>query len=505
MKNTENNKRITRNMMILYFRMFFIVGISLYTSRVILEVLGVVDFGIYSVVGGVVIMLSFFNTAMTSATQRFISFELGKNDSVQLERVFSMSVNTHITIALLIFILAETVGLWFLNAKLELPVERLEAANWIYQISIFSFMTTVIGVPYLALIIAHERMNIYAYVTAAESILKLIIALVLSWIAYDKLKMYAFLSFFLSVIMLIIYILYCKRHFPKTNFKFLWDKSLYASLMGYTGWNIFGNLSLMTMGQGINILLNLFVGPIANAAWAISFQLNNAVSLFSHNIRLAVNPQIVKSHASGDDEYMKSLVFQSAKYSFFLLLLIALPIILEADFILRIWLNEIPDFTVLFCQLILINALLQCFDASFGMIFQALGKIKENQLLSGGMYLLVLPVSYFLLVLEFQPHVIFYVQIVATMLTAFVIKLYLLRKLAGISYSEYSRKLAFPVLKVTLVALIVPVLSRIYMDEGALRFLTIVAVTLISIPISVYYLDLSNEMKIKVKSYIFSY
>ena len=479
--------------------MFITMGISLFTSRIILKNLGVEDFGIYSVVGGVVIMLSFLSSSMNSATQRFISYELGKKDDYQLNRVFSMSVNTHIIIALIIFLLAETFGLWFLNTKLVIPPERLDAANAVYQLSLFSFMTTVIGVPYLALIISYEKMNIYAYVSIIESVLKLVIVFALLWFSFDKLILYAFLYLLVTFIIWVIYKTYCKIRFSKIKYSFFWDRPLFNKLMNFAGWNLFGNLSLMAMSQGVNMLLNLFVGPLANAAWAISFQLGNAVSAFSNNIRSAVNPQIVKSHSSGNDDYMKFLVFESAKYSFFLLLLITLPILLETENVLNIWLEDIPDFTVLFCQLILINALIQCFDSSFGMIFQAIGRIKENQLFSGATYFLVLPISYLFLKFNYEPQIVFYIQIVSTILVAFVVKIYLLRKIVNISFSEYSKRLFFPVIKVTSIAIILPLVLRYNMPDGILRFIIVLFLSYFSVITSVFYLGIKKSIRVKVR------
>lgn len=498
--NASNNKRITINMLMLYFRMFIIMGISLFTSRIILKNLGIEDFGIYSVVGGIVIMLSFLNSSMTSATQRFISYELGKKDDCQLSRVFSMSVNTHIIIALIIFLLAETIGLWFLNAKVVIPVDRLYAANAVYQLSLFSFMTTVIGVPYLALIISYEKMNIYAYVSIIESVLKLVIVFALLWFSFDKLILYALLYLLVTFIIWGIYKTYCKIRFSKIKYSFFWDRPLFNKLMNFAGWNLFGNLSLMAMSQGVNMLLNLFVGPLANAAWAISFQLGNAVSAFSNNVRTAVNPQIVKSHSRGNDDYMKTLVFESAKYSYFLLLLITLPILLETENVLNIWLEDIPAFTILFCQLILVNALIQCFDASFGMIFQAIGRIKENQLFSGMTYFLVLPISYFFLKFNYEPEIVFYIQIVSTLLVAFVVKIFLLKKIINISFSEYSKRLFFPVFKVTSIAIILPVILRFNLPDGMLRFVIVLFLSVLSVLISVFYLGIKKPIRVKVKT-----
>lgn len=497
--NPSKNKRISVNMLILYFRMLITMGISLFTSRIILKNLGVEDFGIYSVVAGIIIMLAFFNSSMTSATQRFISYELGKKDNYQLNRVFSMSINTHIIIALIIFLLAETIGLWFLNAKVVIPLDRLYAANLLYQLSLLSFMTTVISVPYLALIISYEKMNIYAYVSIIESLLKLVIVFALLWFSFDKLILYGFLYFLVTFIVWIIYKTYCKISLSKIKYSFFWDKPLFDKLMNFAGWNLFGNASIMAMTQGINIVLNLFVGPLANAAWAISFQLGNAVSSFSNNIRMAVNPQIVKSHASGDDDYMKFLVFESAKYSFFLLLLIALPVLLEIENVLDIWLEDIPAYTILFCQLILINALIQSFDTSFGMIFQAVGKIKENQLLSGATYFLVLPISYLFLKFNYKPQIVFYIQIVSTVLVAFVVKIYLLRKIVNISFLEYSKNLLFPVFKVFSVAIIFPLLIRYNMPEGISRFIIVLLVSFLSVITAVFCLGIKKSTRYKVK------
>lgn len=317
MNNSENNKRIVRNTGMLYIRMLLTMTVSLYTSRVVLNTLGVVDFGIYNVVGGVVLMFSFLNSSMSSATQRFLSIELGKQDYLQLKKVFSMSVNIHAIIAIAIFILAETIGLWFLNARLVIPADRIVAANWVYQFSIFAFMLTIMNVPYNATIIAHERMKVYAYVSIIEVFLKLTIVVVLVFSGFDKLKLYSLLVFVVSIIVWIIYKVYCKRNFHETSYIYFWEKSLYKTLINYAGWNLFGNIAGVTFNQGINIMLNLFFGPTINAARSIAYQINSAVSGFVSNFQIAMNPQIVKSYALEDLKYMHQLIFQGAKYSFF--------------------------------------------------------------------------------------------------------------------------------------------------------------------------------------------
>ena len=498
------NMRIVKNTCMLYMRMFFTMLISLYASRVVLNTLGIEDFGIYNVVASVVMTLSFLNSSISSATQRFLTFEIGKGDYEQLKKIFSMSLNIHAIIAVAILVLAETIGLWLLNTKLIIPTGRIAAANWVYQFTILSFMLTVMCNSYNAIIIAHERMNVYAYISITDVALKLAVVFALVWLGYDKLKMYAILFFCVTVVVFGIYRTYCKHNFTESNYNLFWDKSLFSSLLNFSGWNLLGSLAWTTMGQGLNILLNLFFGPAVNAAWGIAFQINSAVAGFANNIRMAVNPQIVKSHAAGAKEYMNSLVFESAKYSFYLLLIIALPMLLEINIILRIWLKIVPDYTIVFCQLILINTLIQCFDASFGMIFQAIGKIKENQLFSGGAYLLVLPISYILLKLGSPPQTIFYVQIAATIFVAFIVKIFLLQKLADIPIADYSQRLIFPILKVTAIAVIPPILIRINMAEGIWRLLLVSYMSFISIALSAYYIGMNKPTRIKINNIIWT-
>ena len=413
-----SNKRIAKNTVLLYFRMLLTMGVSLYTSRIVLNTLGVEDFGIYNVVGGVVMMFSFMNSAMSSATQRFLAIELGKKDDEQLKKVFSMSITIHAIIALIILVFAETLGLWFLNAKLVIPIDRMDAANWVYQASILAFMLTVMGVPYNAIIIANERMSVYAYVSIVEVVLKLFIVFALVWIGYDKLKLYAIFILCVTIIIWIIYNIYCKRNFPETRYRFFWDKSLYKTMMHYAGWNLFGNLAHVTIGQGLNILLNLFFGPVVNSARGIAYQVNTAVSGFVINFQMAMNPQIFKSYAANDLKYMHQLIFQGAKYSFFLLFFLALPLLIDTETILKWWLKIVPEYTVLFCRLVLINTLIDCISGPLMTAAQATGRIKKYQTAVGGLLLLILPISYLFLKNEFPPEITLYVSISCLLYTS---------------------------------------------------------------------------------------
>lgn len=487
----ENNKRIAKNTLLLYIRMLLTMGVSLYTSRIVLNTLGVSDFGIYNVVGGVVMMFAFLNSSMSSATQRFFSFELGRRDYEQLKKVFNMSVNIHAIIAFIIFVLAETIGLWFLNAKLVIPVERMEAANWVYQFSILSFMLTIMGVPYNAMIIARERMNVYAYVSIIEVILKLVIVFILVYLGYDKLKIYAILVFAVAAVIWCIYKFYCNRNFSETKYRFFWDKELYKTLMNYAGWNLFGNIAGVAMGQGVNILLNLFFGPIVNAARGIAFQVNSAVNGFVSNFQMAMNPQIIKSYASDDLKYMRQLIYRGSKYSFFLLFLLALPILMETELILHWWLKIVPNYTVLFCRLILINTLIDCVSGTLMTSAQASGKIKVYQAVVGGLLLLILPISYVLLKMGLPPQTTLYVSISISII-ALLARLKVISKLIALSIVEFSQSVLVPVFLVSFLSVIFPIILKFSISNEILRFFSVFMSSIISVTISVYFLGLKK-------------
>lgn len=492
MSNSENSKRIAKNTILLYFRMFLTMGVSLYTSRVVLNTLGVADFGIYNVVGGVVMMLSFLNASMSSATQRFISFELGKKDFTELKRVFGMSVNIHAIIALTIFILAETLGLWFLNSQLNIPDERMGAANWVYQFSIFSFVVSILNVPYNATIIAHERMGVYAYISIVEVSLKLLIVFALVWIGFDKLKLYAILTFVVSSIIRTINKTYCKRNFEEAKYSFFWDKNLYKTLMSYAGWNLFGNIAAVLFNQGINILLNIFFGPIVNAARGIAYQVNGAISGFVSNFQMSMNPQIVKSYAAGDHKYMQTLIFQGSKYSFFLLFLLSLPVLLQTELLLKWWLKTVPEHTVIFCQLVLINTLINCLSGPLMTAAQATGNIKKYQAIVGGILLLNLPVSYIFLKLGFPPETTLVVSILLTA-TALIARILIIKTLMEFSAFDYLKQVIGNVMIVAFISCILPYLFKLYIHQETIRFFIICITSAISVFASIYFIGLKKQ------------
>ncbi len=469
----------------LYFRMIIILGMRLYTSRIILNTLGVEDYGIYNVVGGIVIMLSFLNSAMTTGTTRFLSFELGRGEFIKMARVFSMSLNIHAMIAVVIFILAETVGLWFLNTHLNIPAERMNAANWAYQFSILTFMVAVLSIPYHALIIAHERMNVYAYVSIVEVSLQLFIVFMLQWFGYDKLKLYSVLVFMVSLIIRGIYGLYSNRNFKESRYKFIWDRSLFKTLMSFAGWNLWGNAAGVLSGQGVNMLLNIFFGPAVNAARGIAYSVKAAVHQFVNNFQTAMKPQIIKTYASNDLKYMHKLISQGAKYSFFLLLFLSLPILLETKIILKIWLKIIPEYTIIFTQLVILNELISSLSGPLMTAAHASGRIKNFQLTVGGLLFLILPFSWIFLKLGYPPQVTIYISIFFSVL-ALIARLWILRNLVHLNIKDFFVDVVSKTIIVGFTAMIPPLLVQSSFEESIQRFISVVLVSIVSTSVSIY-------------------
>ncbi|MDL2323458.1 lipopolysaccharide biosynthesis protein, partial [Bacteroidales bacterium OttesenSCG-928-A17] len=408
--NKGSYQRITKNTTVLYIRMLFSMIVSLYTSRVVLNTLGVEDYGIYNVVGGIVVLFGFFNNAMSASTQRFLTFELDRGSFERLRSVFGVSVTLHSIIALIIFILAETIGLWFLNTQINIPFERIEAANWVYQFSIFSFIITVITVPYSASIISHEKMSFYAYLGIIEVILKLLIVFILTYGNYDKLKFYAMLTFIVILIIRFTYVLYCRKEFNESKSGFLWDKELFRSMGSFANWNLLGVFAGIGYNQGVNILLNIFFGPTINAARGITFQVQGAVNNFVSSFQTAVNPPIVKAYATNNISFLYNLVFTSSKASFFLLFIISLPVMINTEEILTLWLKNPPDYSTTFTRLILCDILVGALSGSIHTLVQATGNIKKYQLLVSGILLLNLPLSYLFLKMGYPPQITFIIS-----------------------------------------------------------------------------------------------
>lgn len=411
---SSDNKRIAKNAGMLYVRMFFLLLTTLYTSRVILASLGIVDYGIQNVVAGIITMFSFLNTSMSTATQRYLTFTLGTGNQEELKRIFSTSFIIHCGIAIFLLIIAESVGVWFVNNKLNIPFERLTAANWIFQFSMLAMTLTIIQIPFNALLIAHEKMNIYAYMSIFDVLTKLFIAYTISWFDGDRLILYGFLLFIQTCISTSIYIFYCSNHYKECRFRFYWYKDLFKQITSFAGWNLFGSIAWIIKSQGNNVVLNLFFGPVVNTAYGIAFQVTNAIKNFVGNIQMAFNPQITKKYAENKQKEMISLIFQSSKYSFFLLFFLSLPVFMQTDFILHIWLKQVPDYAVIFTQLVILEALVDTLSGPMITGLMATGKIKMYQIIVGSLLIIPLGISIILLKQGFGVTTIFWVSIIFT-------------------------------------------------------------------------------------------
>ena len=489
---SENNIRIAKNTLMLYLRMMLTMLVSLFTVRVVLNSLGVVDYGIYNVVGGIVVMFSFLSNTMASASQRFFAFELGRNDIPQLKKTFSLTITIYAIIAVIVLLLAETIGLWFLNSQMVIPPERMKAANWVYQFSILSFIVTIMTISYNAAIIARENMVVYAYVSIAEVVLRLAVVYLLVVFSFDKLILYAVLLFLTTCIITFIYRTICKRKYEECSFQFQWDKDLFKTLISYSGWNLFGALAGVLNNQGINILLNLFFGPVVNTARAIAFQVNAAVNQFVMNFFTAVQPQITKYFASEEKEKMMKLVFQSSKFSYFLLFLLSMPVFLETNFIFNLWLKDTPQYVVLFTRLVIICSLIDSLSYPLMTAAQATGKIKLYQSVVGGTMLLNLPFSYLLLKVGFLPQVTMYIAIIISIICLFL-RLWLLKYMVGLSIRDYLKKVLIPAIFVSILAYTFPLFLTICLKGCFIRFIIVIATGLITSVLTIYFIGISKD------------
>ena len=450
MHNNKKTKRIIKNTLFLYIRLILVLGVSLYTSSVVLSLLGVVDYGIYNVVAGVVTMMSFMTGAMSSSTQRFLSYEQGC-ESNRVKDIFKMSMNIHAIIFLLIILIIETIGLWVLNNKLNIPSDRIYAANWAYQCALVSFGFSIMGIPYVASILSNEKMSAFAYIGILEVLLKLIVAFTLYFSFGDNLIVYSLLLASSSAFIWLLYYFYCRYKVKYTQFSFYWDKELFGKLLGFTGWNLIGNIAIVTMNQGLNILLNIFFGPAINASRAISNQVNMAIRGFSSNLQMSMNPLITKSYASGQHEYMQSLILKGSKYSFFLLLLLTLPVLLQTEQILVLWLGQLPERIVILCQLSLIDSLIISLSGTLIAGAQAHGNIRAYQIVTGGILLLNLPLSYLLFILGAKPEMAMALMVTISTTTLFI-RLVFLRKMIGLSLKSYFKVVLSKIIIVSLLS-----------------------------------------------------
>lgn len=484
---SENTKRIARNTLMLYLRMLFGMLVSLYTSRLVLQALGEEDYGIYNVVGGVVAMFSLISGSLSSSVGRFLTFELGRGNEDGLKRIFATSLSIHVVLALIIFVLVETVGVWFLNAHMTIPSERLGAANWVLHASVFSFAINLLSVPFGASIIAHERMTAFAYIGILDILLRLLIVLQVAWRAgsNDRLILYAWLLAAEGALMQAIYWFYCRRHFAECRFRLRFDPHYWRSMSSFAGWNFIGWTAGLLKDQGVNILLNLFFGPIVNAARGIANTVNNALVSFSNNFMMALNPQITKSYAAGERDYMFSLVERGSRFSYYILLVLALPMLFETEFVLNLWLKSYPAHTVSFVRLVLLVSLCDILSNTLINLQLATGRIRNYQIVVGGMLLMNFPLSYLFLWLGFAPESTMIVALVVAV-CCLMLRLFFLRSMAGLPVRRYLRRVCLNVLMVSVGAAVIPGVVYLQMPAGFLRFAVMVGLTVLCTLISIY-------------------
>lgn len=449
--SSESNKRLAKNTMTLYVRTLVIMGVSLFTSRIILQTLGIDNYGIYNIVGGFVALFGIVSNTLVSTTQRYLTFEIGKDNAGNVTKVFSASMNVHLILAGILILLFETIGLWFLNYKLNIPTTRLYAANWVYQCSILTFLINIISQPYNAAIIAYEKMSAFAYISLLEVFLKLGIVYMLFLSATDKLIVYGILLFVTSIVIRFVYSIYCNQHFKQIRYKKTNDKELYKNIFSFASYNFLGVFASILRGQGINILLNMFFGVAINAASGLATQVQNAMMKFVSDFMTALNPQITKSYASGDIEGMKSICYKGAKFSFFLLTLISIPILTKAPYILKLWLGNYPAYTVSFIICATLVSLIGVLSKPIITSIMANGNLKSMTFWIGGFNLLTLPLCYLVLKLGAEPYYVF-VVIIFIEAILLIIRLNILSRMMSFSVIDYLLKVVFRVFITAIVA-----------------------------------------------------
>ena len=493
--------RIIKNTIYLYIKIGVTTVISLYTTRLVLEALGVSDFGIYNMVGGVIAMLGFLNSAMATATQRFMSFSEGENNKEKQTVIFNISFVIHLLIAVLMVIILIGVGIYLFNSVLNIPDNRVTAAKVVYGCLIISTVFGVMSVPYDAMLNTHENMLYYSLVGIIESVLKLAVAISLFYTTQDKLIVYGFMLLTIQLIAAMVYRGYCIKHFPECKYKWTWNKKLFHSLLGFTSWNLFGTIAWILKDQGNNMLMNIFGNPLINAARGVSYQVSNAVQNLVNGFSTAVNPQLTKNYASDNQEGLHKLMMLSSKLSFFLLLFLALPIIIEISYILNLWLVEVPAYSALFTRIILVEALCATFGGPMITSLLATGHIKWYQIVVGSVMLLNVPVSYLLLRIGFPIETPLVVSLLITLLS-FVLRLWFCKHQLELSVQTYLRSVIVPALTVAVISSFLPIFTASLLNEGLLRlFITLITST-ISVSLCTYFIGLSKAEQLLVRNLI---
>jgi len=492
--NSINNKRIAKNTIILYFRMLLLLVISLYTSRIVLNALGIVNFGIYNVVGGVVVFLSFLNNTLSTSSSRFITVALGEGNINNMKKIFSSIMLVHVGLCIIVIIISETIGLWFLLHKLLIPEERMSITIWVYQISIITTVINIVSVPYNAIIIAHEKMSAFAYISILDAALKLLTAFILIIVPFDRLLCYALLLFAIQLLDRIIYNRYCLRKFKECRFHFNFDKIILKEMFSFIGWSAYGSLASVSFNEGLNILLNMFFNPAVNAARGLSVQIQNAIVGFTNNFQTAINPQIIKSFVAKDFEYEKKLLIASTKFSIYLLMLLSIPVIFETHYILHLWLKQVPEHTIWFTRLILIISIISSTANPLRMINQAEGNIKKFQLYECTILLLIVPVSWIILKYEKIAELVLFVHLSFELL-AQIVRVYIVVPKIEMKISYYLSNIYARLIPVFIIVAITMLIAHLSMVESFLRLVVSVISSSVACLISIYFVGLNTREK----------
>ena len=479
--------------------------ISLYTSRVILQVLGVEDYGIYQVVGGMVAMLAVISQALSSAISRYITYDIGSGNKERLIGVFSTSKVVQLVIAIIVLIVGEIVGLWFLHTYMKIPEGRMEAANWVLQFSLLSFCVNLLSIPYNACIIAHEHMKAFAYVTIFDSLLRLGICFLLLVSPIDRLVAYAFSILIVTIIIRVIYTIYCRHHFDECHSPFRIHKAIFKEMFGFAGWSFFTNANYLLNNQGVNMLINVFFGVTFNAARGLANQVEGAVMQFVNSFTTAINPQITKSYAAGKKEEMFGLVYRGAKFSFFLMYLMALPLIVEAATVLDIWLTVIPEKTVLFVQLSLILGMFECFGNTAVTACMATGRIRTYSLIIGFLGLLEFPLVWIAFAAGAEIEIAYYLYIFVKAIVI-ITRMFIMRNMIGMPVRHYLLKAILPSILVAFIAAIPSIIVITLMPQSFIRLIVSIVVGVLSVGFTALYIGMTSGERMvvvsKVKSFV---
>lgn len=491
---TPSSSRLMKNTILLYFRMALMMCINLYTSRIVLHTLGVEDYGIYNVVGGVIVMFSFLNESMTASTQRFLSFELGAGNKEHLHQVFMTSLHIHIIISLIVILLGETIGLWFVMEKMVIPPERMTAALWCYQLSIFTAVLTIMNYPYMSALIAHEKMSSFAYIAILDAILKLLLVYLLLVFDYDRLILYALLYAGEKLLIRMVYNIYCIRHFAECKYRWVYQKSIFKEMSSFAGWSMCGNLAYILHNQGLDMLLNIFFGPVVNAARAVAVQAQGAVGNLASNFQMAINPQITKTYASGQLKEMHQLVFRGTRLTFCLLLIICLPLIVEAPMVLGLWLKEVPEGSVTFLRILLVILIVQQNNSPLITSVAATGKVKRYELIVSVLMLTIVPIAYIVLKMGGLPWTVFIVYL-AIVVLSFVAILYIVLPMIKLSIGDYFKHAILPCAIVLILSVPTPVVLKLLSGNSLFFSFVTIAITIICTSAFSFLFGLDKDLK----------